>query len=97
MLASQLDELIESASDLLDSLNGQRSEAADAIRSRMSRNIATARRRLADIKPQVTEGATEAARAAVGFARQNPWSTVAIGTLLAASIAAVIYASMSDD
>jgi len=97
MLASQLDELIESASDLLDNLNDHRGEAADALRSRVTRNIKDARRRLADFRPQVTESATEAARAAVGFARRNPWSTVAAGTVLVASIAALLYVSMSDD
>src|SRR5690242_3134235 len=97
MLASQLDELIASASDLLDNLNEHRGEATDALRSRVTRNIKDARRRLADFRPQVTESATEAARAAVGFARRNPWSTVAAGTILVASIAALLYVSMSED
>jgi len=97
MLASQLDELIQSASNLLDTLDGQRGEATDAIRSRMRRNIEGARRRLEDFTPQVTEGATNAARAAAGFARRNPWSTVAVGTVLVASIATILYASLSRD
>jgi len=97
MLASQLDELIASASDLLDELNDQRGDATDALRSRVSRNLKTARSRLNDMKPQVVEGATQAARAAAGFARSNPWSTAAIGTVLVASLAMLVYASLSDD
>jgi len=96
-LAGELDELIRSASELLDSLNDQRGEAVEGLRSRATRNIETARRRLADLKPQVIEGGAQAARAAVGFARQNPWSTVAVGALLVASLAALIYVSTSDD
>jgi ElaB/YqjD/DUF883 family membrane-anchored ribosome-binding protein len=103
-LASQLDELIQSASNLLDTLDEQRGEATDAIRSRMRRNIEGARRRLEGLAPQVaegatqvTEGATRAARAAAGFARRNPWSTVAVGTVLVASIATILYASLSRD
>ena len=97
LLASELDELIQSASDLLDSLNDQRGEAVDDLRSRATRNIDNARRRLAALKPQVMEGGAQAARAAVGFARANPWSTVAIGAAAVAALAAVIYLSTSDD
>lgn len=97
MLASQLDELIASASDLLDELNDQRSDATSALRSRVSRNLKTARDRLDTLKPQVVEGATQAARAAAGFARSRPWSTAAIGGVLVASLALLVYAALSDD
>src|SRR5262245_5498076 len=96
-LASQLDELIESAGELLDSLNDQRDDAASALRSRASKNIEGARRRLASLKRQVPEGATRAAQAAAGFARSNPWTAVAAGTAIAASIAAILYFTLSDD
>jgi ElaB/YqjD/DUF883 family membrane-anchored ribosome-binding protein len=96
-LASQLDNLIESASELLDNLNEQRSDAAETLRSRASQNIEGARRRLASMKRQMPESAAEAARLAAGFARENPWSTVAIGTLLVGSLAALLYMTLSDD
>jgi ElaB/YqjD/DUF883 family membrane-anchored ribosome-binding protein len=96
-LASELDELIQSASELLDSLNDQRGEAVQDLRTRATRNIDNARRRLAALKPQVVEGGAQAARAAVGFARNNPWSTVAIGAAVIGALAAVIYLSTSDD
>ena len=60
-------------------------------------NIENARRRLATLKPQVEERAAQASRAATGFARRNPWSAMAIGALIVASVAAVLYASMSED
>jgi ElaB/YqjD/DUF883 family membrane-anchored ribosome-binding protein len=96
-LANQLDELIASAGELLDSLNDQRDEAASALRSRASQNIDSARRRLASLRHQVPEGATRAAQAAADYARSNPWTAVAAGTAIAAAIAAVLYFSLSDD
>jgi ElaB/YqjD/DUF883 family membrane-anchored ribosome-binding protein len=96
-LASEMESLIQSASDLLESLNDQRGDAVEALRSRATRNIESARRRMAALEPQVREGATQAARAAAGFARRNPWSTVAIGTVILASVAMLLYASMSED
>lgn len=95
-LATQLDHLIESAGELLDSLNDQRGEAAEGLRSRASRNIHSAREGLASLKPQVIDSGTRAARTAVEAARNNPWATVAVGTLLVASIATILYASLSD-
>jgi len=95
--ATELEELIQSAGELLDSLNEQRGDAVDGLRTRATRNIENARRRLADLKPQVQESAAEAARAAVGFARRNPWSAAAIGTLVVASLGVLLYMSLSDD
>jgi ElaB/YqjD/DUF883 family membrane-anchored ribosome-binding protein len=96
-LATELDGLIESASELLESLKEQRGEAIDGLRSRATRNIESARRRLADMAPQLQEGAIEVAKATRGFALRNPWSTVAIGTLVAASVGAILYATLSDE
>lgn len=103
-LASQLDELIASASDLLDNLNEQRNDATATLRTRASRNIEGARRRLASMKDQMPESAADAARVAAGYARNaagyardNPWSAVAIGTLVVGSLAALLYLSTSDD
>jgi ElaB/YqjD/DUF883 family membrane-anchored ribosome-binding protein len=94
-LASQLDDLIASASDLLDNLNEQRSDTASALRSRATRNIEGARRRLNDLKRQVPESAGQAARAAARYAQRNPWSAVAAGTLVVGAVAALLYMSTS--
>ena len=96
-IASELDQLIESASELLDTLNEQRSDVVEGLRERATRNIENARRRLGTLKPQVQERATQAAQAATGFARRNPWSAAAIGTVIVASVAAILYASMGED
>jgi len=96
-LASQLDALIRSASDLMEELNDQGGEAAETLRKRASRNIETARRRLSSWSRDIPEGAAEAARIASGFARRNPWTAVAVGTAIAASIGALLYMSLSDD
>ena len=96
-LVTDLEELVQSASDMLDNLSDQRGEAVEKLRTRATRNIESARRRLADLKPQVQQRATDAARAATGFARRNPWSAAAIGALVIASVGALVYASLSDD
>jgi ElaB/YqjD/DUF883 family membrane-anchored ribosome-binding protein len=96
-LAGQLDDLIASAGELLENLNDQRSEATSTLRSRATRNIENARRGLASLKRHVPEGTAEAARIASGFARRNPWTAVAVGTLIAASVGALLYMSLSDD
>lgn len=96
-LAGQLDHLIESASDLLDNLNDQRGDAVEGLRSRASRNIHHAGERLASLKPKVMDTGARAAHTAVDVARRNPWATVAVGTVLVASIATILYASLSED
>jgi ElaB/YqjD/DUF883 family membrane-anchored ribosome-binding protein len=96
-LASQLDDLIASAGELLDNLNDQRSDATATLRSRATRNIENARRGLASLKRHVPEGTAEAARIASGFARRNPWTAVAVGAAIAASVGALLYMSLSDD
>src|SRR5512138_2463112 len=96
-LASQLDAIIQSASELMDELNDQGGEAAETLRKRASRNIESARRRLSSWKQQVPEGTAEAARIASGFVRRNPWTAVAVGTVIAASIGALLYMSLSED
>jgi ElaB/YqjD/DUF883 family membrane-anchored ribosome-binding protein len=95
-LATELEDLIESASDLLDNLNEQRGDGLETLRSRATRNIDGARRRLADLKPQMQRRAMRTTRAASRFARRNPWSTAAIGTAVVASVGALIYMSLSD-
>lgn len=96
-LAGQLDALIQSASELVDQLNDQGGDAAETLRKRASRNIETARRRLSSWRRDIPEGTAEAARIASGFARRNPWTAVAVGTVIAASIGALLYMSLSDD
>lgn len=96
-LATELEDLIQSASDLLDNLNEQRGDAMEGLRTRAARNLESARSRLADLKPQVQRTAVDAARAASGFARRNPWSTAAIGTVVVASLGFLLYSMLSDD
>jgi ElaB/YqjD/DUF883 family membrane-anchored ribosome-binding protein len=102
VLAGELEDLINSATELLESVKDQRGEAIDALRSRASRNLDKARQRAASLKPQMREAATRAADtatwaagAATDFARRNPWSSVAIGTAVAAAVAILVYASSS--
>ncbi len=95
-LASELDDLIESASELLENLKDQRGEAVDNLRTRASRSIDNARRRLAAVKPQAQEAAAEAVRVAAGFVRRNPWRAVAIGALLFAAVGMFLHAGDDD-
>jgi ElaB/YqjD/DUF883 family membrane-anchored ribosome-binding protein len=95
-LVTELEDLIQSASDLLENLNEQRGDAVEGLRTRATRNIDSARRRIADMKPEVHRRARHATHAASEFARSNPWSTAAIGTAIAASLGALLYMSLSD-
>jgi ElaB/YqjD/DUF883 family membrane-anchored ribosome-binding protein len=88
--ASDLQDLIESAEDLLESLQEQQGAAVERLRTKVSATITSARARLADT--DVSEMASEAYDNTVGFIRQDPWRTVAIGALAVLTATLVIRA-----
>ena len=79
--AAGLQDLIDSADELLSNLRDQQGEAVDALRDRVSATAASARRRLQRLGPQVQDAAGETLDSAVGFLRRDPWRAVAIGAL----------------
>jgi ElaB/YqjD/DUF883 family membrane-anchored ribosome-binding protein len=90
-----LQELIESAEALLEELKDQQGAAAASLRDRAFATIKSARRRLGDLQPEVSELATRTLKSTVSFVRQDPWRAVAIGALLVVVLG--VLASGGDD
>jgi ElaB/YqjD/DUF883 family membrane-anchored ribosome-binding protein len=86
--AAGLQDLIDSADELLADLQHQQGAAVEALRQRMTATVAAARRKLEEIAPDIKAAAGEALDTTVGFVRRDPWRAVAIGalTLLAFSL-----------
>jgi ElaB/YqjD/DUF883 family membrane-anchored ribosome-binding protein len=76
--ASGLQEVIDSAEDLLKDFAGQSGAAAEAMREKISATAEAARSRLADLAVDAADGARENA---VEFVRNDPWRAVALAAL----------------
>jgi ElaB/YqjD/DUF883 family membrane-anchored ribosome-binding protein len=92
--ASGLQDLVDSAEDLLTDLKDQKGEAVERLREKVSTTISDARQRLAD--SDVSDIASEAYDNAVGLVRQDPWRAVAIGAL-ALLAGSLLLRALSDD
>lgn len=92
-----LEELIESAEAMLLELQDQKTEVADSLRKRASATIKSARRRLADLQPEVQELAAKTYRGTVKFVRRDPWRAVALGALLVVAIGVLALSVSADD
>ena len=77
--ASNLQDLIDSAEELLEDLKHQQGEAVERLRDKVSATISDARERIAE--SSLSDTASEAYDNAVGFVRQDAWRAVAIGAL----------------
>jgi len=91
--ASGLQSVIDSAEEVLESFKDQQGAAAERIRERISATLDKARQRLDDL--DVPELASDAVEGAVGFVKDNPWRTVAIGAL-AILTASFVVRGLSD-
>ncbi len=91
--ASGLQSVIDSAEEALESLKDQQGAAAERIRERISATLDKARQRLDDL--DVPELASDAFEGTVGFLKDNPWRTVAIGAL-AVLAASLVVRGLSD-
>jgi ElaB/YqjD/DUF883 family membrane-anchored ribosome-binding protein len=92
-----LEELIGSAESLLLELQDQKTAVADSLRKRAAATIKSARRRLAQLQPDVQELATKTYRGTVTFVRQDPWRAVALGALFALAIGLLVRAGAGED
>jgi ElaB/YqjD/DUF883 family membrane-anchored ribosome-binding protein len=92
--ASGLQDLIESAEDLLESVKDQQGAAAEKLREKVSETVQSARTRLSQL--DVPEMASDAADSAVGFLRSDPWRTVAIGALVVLAASLLVRGSSAD-
>lgn len=89
-----LEELIESAESLLLELEDQKTAVADSLRKRAAATIKSARRRLAQLQPDVQELAAKTYRGTVTFVRKDPWRAIALGALVVLAIG--IFASVGN-
>jgi ElaB/YqjD/DUF883 family membrane-anchored ribosome-binding protein len=86
--AAGLQDLIDSADELLADLQHQHGAAVEALREKVATTVAAARRKLDELAPEIKEAAGETLDSAIGFVRRDPWRAIAIGalTLLAFSL-----------
>jgi len=91
-----LEDLIESAEALLGELKGQQGVVVENLRDRALSTINTARRRLADLQPEVQELATKTLKNTVTFVRSDPWRAVALGALLVVALGVLAYSGDDD-
>lgn len=96
-IRSGLEELIESAESLLVELEGQKTAVADSLRKRAAATIKSARRRLAQVQPDVQELAAKTYRGTVTFVRQDPWRAIALGALVVLAIGLLASSIGGDD
>ena len=91
---SGLQDVIESAEELLENLHDQQGAATDRLRERISATLSSARERLANINVAAT--ASDVYDSAVGYVRQDPWRAVALGTFATLAVVLLIR-SVSED
>jgi ElaB/YqjD/DUF883 family membrane-anchored ribosome-binding protein len=78
----ELNRIVEQAEELLRSLGSETSEAAEAVRDRVTQTLQQAQARLATTASEAEEVAGNLADRADDYVRRNPWQAVAIAALL---------------
>ena len=89
--AAGLQDLIDHADDLLDSIKDQPGAAAEKLREKVSDTVQSARSRLSQL--DLPEMASDAVDSTVSFLRNDPWRTVAIGALAVLAISLLVRSS----
>jgi ElaB/YqjD/DUF883 family membrane-anchored ribosome-binding protein len=89
-----LQNVIDSAEDMLETVKGQQGDAIDRMRKKLSESVTDARQRLANL--DVSESVTDAYDNTVGFLRDDPWRAVAIGAIAVLAVTALIWATSDD-
>ena len=92
--ASGLQSMIDSAEELLESVKDQQGAVAASLREKLSDTIDKARDRLGAFDAQ--EAASEAIDTTVGFVRNDPWRSMAIGTLALLAVTLLLRLSSND-
>lgn len=91
--AAGLQDVIDSADELLESLRDQPGEAVDRLRTKIAASVQAARGRLDDL--DVPARAGDALDSTLGFVRSDPWRTVAIGALAALAVSLMVRGASS--
>ncbi|HEY6124186.1 MAG TPA: DUF883 family protein [Steroidobacteraceae bacterium] len=89
----ELNRIVEQAEALLSSLGNEGSEAAEAVRLRVSQTLNQAKSKLAATASQAEEVAVSLADRADGYVRSNPWQAIAIAALLGSVVTLLIAKS----
>jgi ElaB/YqjD/DUF883 family membrane-anchored ribosome-binding protein len=92
--SSGLQSLIDSAEELLESMKDQQGAVAAQLREKLSDTIRKTRDRLDDFDAQ--EAASEAIDTTVGFIRNDPWRSVAIGAFAFLAVTLLLRGSSED-
>lgn len=92
--SSGLQDLIESAEELLESLKDQQGAAVEVLREKLSQTIDSAHTRISQL--DVPEIASDAIESTAAFLRSDPWRTVAIGALAVLAISLWVRSGSSD-
>lgn len=79
--AEGLQELLDSADELLQSVRDEQGEAVDALRAKVGATTRRAARQLADLRQSAGSLGRDAARRGVSFVRRDPWRGVALGAI----------------
>jgi ElaB/YqjD/DUF883 family membrane-anchored ribosome-binding protein len=94
--ANGLHDLIETAEELLESLQDQQGAAVQALREKVSATLEVAQRRLQLLEPEIRAAASDAMDSAVSFVRRDPWRAVAIGALAGLAITMLMRGGEAD-
>ena len=86
--ASGLQDVIDSADELLESLRDEQGEAVERLRTKIAASVTSAQERLESLEAR--EFARDAAGSTARFLRRDPWRTVAIGALAALAVSLVV-------
>jgi len=92
-IQDNLEDLIESVEALLEDLKDQKGAAAEKLRTRAWATVKSARRRLAEVSPEVGEIAARTLRGTATFVRRDPWRAVAIGALAVVALGVLANAA----
>jgi ElaB/YqjD/DUF883 family membrane-anchored ribosome-binding protein len=83
----ELNRIVSQAESLLRSLSSETSQAAGAVRERVTDTLQQAKARLADTAAEASVVAESLAERADQYVRKNPWQSAAIAALLGAAAA----------
>jgi ElaB/YqjD/DUF883 family membrane-anchored ribosome-binding protein len=78
----ELNRIVEQAEALLRSLGNETSDAAEAVRERVTQTLQQAQARLATTASEAEAVAVSIADRADDYVRRNPWQAVALAALL---------------
>lgn len=92
--ASGLQDVIDTAEELLDNVKDQQGAAMDSLREKLSDTMSDARQRLRNL--EVPQTLSKAYDSSVDAIRSDPWRAVAIGALAALAITFLIRATSED-